>query len=219
MSPQLPSCLPVAVAMAPDRTRIALNGFRVAVRPGHFTAFVRDLPDTGELQQLRTAAGDQWALWWNRGMLYELPRDPGATRADAAEKTLDVADHLGFVAFLINSALPGAIPHYKAFRDRPFTFLALKREFVREIQRRLPVPRSSCGSSRSGRAMPWRRRSSSRVTRHSSACSSRSPPVTTSPPTCGRWPKRGWSCRARCRAPRPGARPAPPARPHRPDLR
>ena len=138
MSPQLPSCLPVAVAMAPDRTRIALNGFRVAVRPGHFTAFVRDLPDTGELQQLRTAAGDQWALWWNRGMLYELPRDPGATRADAAEKTLDVADHLGFVAFLINSALPGAIPHYKAFRDRPFTFLALKREFVREIQRRLP---------------------------------------------------------------------------------
>ena len=138
MSPQLPGCLPVAVAMAPDKTRIALNGFRVAVRPGHFTAFVRDLPDPGELEQLRTAAGDRWALWWNRGMLYELPRDPGATRADAAEKTLDVPDHLGFVAFLINSALPGAIPHYKAFRDRPFTFLALKREFVREIQRRLP---------------------------------------------------------------------------------
>jgi hypothetical protein len=124
--------------MAPERTRIALNGFRVAVRPGQFTAFVRDLPDPGELRQLRAAAGNRSALWWNRGMLYELPRDPGAALADAAEKRLDVPGHLGLVAFLINSALPGAIPHYKAFRDRPFTFLALKREFVREIQRRLP---------------------------------------------------------------------------------
>jgi hypothetical protein len=121
--------------MAPERTRIALNGFRVAVRPGQFTAFVRDLPDPG---QLRAAAGNRYALWWNRGMLYELPRDPGAALADAAEKRLDGPGHPGLVAFLINSALPGAIPHYKAFRDRPFTFLALKREFVREIQRRLP---------------------------------------------------------------------------------
>ncbi len=104
------------------------------MRPGQFTAFVRDLPGASELEQLRAGAGDRWTLWWNRGVLYEVPRAPGAVRADAVEKTLDVQDHLGLIAFLINTALPGAIPRYQAFRARPFTFLALKREFVREIR-------------------------------------------------------------------------------------
>lgn len=124
--------------MASDQAKIALNGFRVGVHPGQFTVFVRDLPDASGLDELRAAAGDRWRLWWNRGLLYELPRDPGAVRADADEKTLDVRDHLGFVAFLINTALPDAIPHYQAFRNRPFTFLALKREFVQEIKPSLP---------------------------------------------------------------------------------
>ncbi len=124
--------------MAHDQMQIALNGFRVAVRPSQFTVFVRDLPDAHELDPLRAEAGNRWALWWDRGVLYELPHDAGAVRAGEAEKMLDVPDHLGFVAFLVNSALPRAIPHYKAFRDRPFTFLALRREFVGEIQRRIP---------------------------------------------------------------------------------
>ena len=71
------------------------------------------------------AAGDRSILWWNRGLLYELPRRPGTTRTGADEKTFDVRDRLGFVACLLNAALPGAIPHYEAFRARPFTFLAL----------------------------------------------------------------------------------------------
>ena len=104
------------------------------MRPDQFAAFVRDLPDASELVQLRETAGDRWALWWNKGMLYEVPRAPGAVRADADEKTLDVQEHLGLIAFLISTALPGAIPHYTAFRARPFTFLALKREFVQEIR-------------------------------------------------------------------------------------
>jgi hypothetical protein len=124
--------------VATDQATIALNGFRVSVSPGQFTVFVRELPDPGRLDQLRAEAGDGWTLWWNRGLLYEVPRHLGAVRADADEKTLDVRDHLGFAAFLINTALPGAIPHYEAFRARPFTFLALKREFVREIRRSLP---------------------------------------------------------------------------------
>jgi len=129
----VPGSLPAAAALASDQAKIALNGFRVGVHPGQFTVFVRGLPDAGQLKQLRAAAGDQRTLWWNRGLLYELPRDPRAARVDADEKTLDVRDHLSLVRFLINTALPGAIPHYNAFRDRPFSFLALKREFVQEI--------------------------------------------------------------------------------------
>ena len=104
------------------------------MRPGQFAAFVRGLPDASELEQLRASVGDRWALWWNKGVLYEVPRAPGAVYAGADEKTLDVQDHLGLIAFLINTALAGAIPHYTAFRARPFTFLALKREFVQEIR-------------------------------------------------------------------------------------
>jgi hypothetical protein len=116
---------------------ITLNGFRVSVCPGQFTAAVRDLPDASGLEELRAAAGTSATLWWNRGLLYEVPRVPGGDYADAAAKTLDVQGHLGLVAFLINAALPDSVPHYKAFRDRPFTFLALKHEFVREIRPRL----------------------------------------------------------------------------------
>jgi hypothetical protein len=72
--------------MASDQAKIALNGFRVGVHPGQFTVFARDLPDASGLDELRAAAGDRWRLWWNRGLLYELPRDPGAVRAHADEK-------------------------------------------------------------------------------------------------------------------------------------
>ena len=76
------------------------------MRPERFTAFARDLPDASELEQLRASAGDQWTLWWNRGVLYEVPHATGAVSAGAAEKTLDVQQNLGLVAFLINTALP-----------------------------------------------------------------------------------------------------------------
>ncbi len=70
-----------------DQTQITLNGFNVEVRPGWFTAFVRDLPDASELEQLRVSAGDRRALWWRKGVLYEVPRVQGAVRAAADEKT------------------------------------------------------------------------------------------------------------------------------------
>jgi hypothetical protein len=117
---------------------IILNGFRISVCPGQFTAAVRELPDASQLGELRAAADSRARLWWNRGLLYEVPLAPGGDYADASARTLGVQEHLGLVAFLINAALPGSVPHYEAFRDRPFTFLALKHEFVREIRPRLP---------------------------------------------------------------------------------
>lgn len=131
--------------MATDKVTIGLNGFRVSVSPGQFTALVQELPDSGRLDQLRAEAGDRSTLWWNRGLLYELPRRSGTTSAHAGEKTLEVYDHLGFIAYLINAALPGAIPHYEAFRARPFTFW--------------PSNANSCGFAQPPGADPrWHRR-------------------------------------------------------------
>jgi len=124
--------------MAGSSTVVGLNGFRAVVRPGTFTAHVRALPDPGDLEQLRAAAGKGWALWWQDGTLLGLPNGAVNGLEGATETTLDVREHLGFVAYLINNALPSAIPHYSAFRQRPFTFLGQRREFVREIRRQMP---------------------------------------------------------------------------------
>jgi hypothetical protein len=124
--------------MASSETVIALNGFRAVVRPGTFVAHVRDLPDPGDIEQLRATAGNGWALWWRDGTLFGLPNGAVKSLERAAEQSLDVHDNLGFVAFLINNALPGAIPYYSAFRQRPFAFLGQRREFVREIRQRIP---------------------------------------------------------------------------------
>jgi hypothetical protein len=59
--------------MASSETVIALNGFRALVRPDTFVAHVRDLPDPGDIEQLRATAGNGWALWWRDGTLFGLP--------------------------------------------------------------------------------------------------------------------------------------------------
>src|SRR2546423_748833 len=117
---------------------IALNGFRVYVRPKEFTAYTVELPDTGDLEQLQSDVGDSWSLWWNRGTVYALPHEANTELPGSSEAQLAVGEHLGFVANLINAALPRVVPHYKAFRNRPFTFLGNKGEFVAEIRRKLP---------------------------------------------------------------------------------
>jgi hypothetical protein len=117
---------------------VSLNGFLATVRPGTLVVYVRELSDPGDLEQLRAAAGQGWALWWREGTLFGLPNGAVNELEGAVEKTLDVRDHLGFAAYLIKRALPGAVLHYSAFRQRPFTFLGLRRELVREIGQGLP---------------------------------------------------------------------------------
>src|SRR6266545_6678551 len=86
--------------MAGSSTVVGLNGFRAVVRPGTFTAHVRALPDPRDLEQLRAAAGKGWALRWQDGTLYGLPNGAVNGLEGAAKTTLDVREHLGFVAYL-----------------------------------------------------------------------------------------------------------------------
>jgi hypothetical protein len=72
--------------MASSQAVIGLNGFRAVVRPGTFTAHIMELPDPGDLDQLRVAAGNGWALWWSEGAreLSELCRPAPARRPGRA---------------------------------------------------------------------------------------------------------------------------------------
>jgi hypothetical protein len=121
-----------------DQRRLALNGFQVEVNPDAFSAYQRDLMDPSEVAPARLAAGDAWSLWPAGGVLYGVPRVEGAVVPDGMVETkLTVSENLGLVAYLVNQALPGAVPGYRAFRQRPFQFLGRRREFVAEIVRRL----------------------------------------------------------------------------------
>lgn len=117
---------------------IGLNGFRVEVRSGAFEAYVRDFPDPAGLKEVREAAGDSWAMRLQGGHLYGVPQRPDVRADEWRKVTLNVAENLSFVAFLVNHALPRSVPHYTAFRERPFTFLGQKREFVGEICKQIP---------------------------------------------------------------------------------
>jgi hypothetical protein len=114
--------------MTADLRTIALNGFRVHIRPEEFTAYTVELPENSDLDQLQSEAVDALSLWWNRGTVYGLPLGAGTELPGSAETKLAISEHLGFVANLINLALPRVVPHYKAFRNRPFTFLGSKGE-------------------------------------------------------------------------------------------
>ncbi|GAA0393837.1 hypothetical protein Acor_81920 [Acrocarpospora corrugata] len=119
---------------------IGLNGFRIQVSQASFDAFVQDWPDTSDLGELRERAGESWALWAQGSQLFGMPTMSGAVTDGWKSISLEVARNLGFVAFLVNHALPRSIRHYAAFKDRPFTFLGGKREFVGEIRDQIPNP-------------------------------------------------------------------------------
>lgn len=123
--------------MTADAGMLTLNGFRVHLRPEEFAAYTVPLPDNSDLDQLQSQAGNGWSLWWNRGIVYGLPHGTATQLPGSVQETLAVSEHLGFVAYVINTALPRAVPCYKAFRNRPFTFLGNKGEFISEIQRKL----------------------------------------------------------------------------------
>ena len=118
-----------------EANRICLNGFRVLVESEEIAAYQIDMPDNGDLKQLRDAAGSAWALWWDRGRVLAMPTAPQPPALPGATPvTLALRENLGFVAFLINNALPKTVPYYTALHGRRFTFLGKKGEFVAAIR-------------------------------------------------------------------------------------
>ena len=95
-------------------TTLRLNGFRLEPSTESFTAYRAPMPADGDLRELRRSLESTWTIYREDDEILAVPRtDPPATEfGEAAE--LRCHDHLGFLSFLINDALPRAISSYPA---------------------------------------------------------------------------------------------------------
>ncbi len=116
-----------------SQQRIELNGFQVSFSSPTFTANVRDMSESEEIQPLREEWGDSWFFYWEEGKVYGLPRTPNAGLPFGQPSTLRCDEHLKLLAARVADILPGKFPKYEAFRLRPFTFLGQKDELVDAI--------------------------------------------------------------------------------------
>jgi hypothetical protein len=117
----------VATATA---TTLRLNGFRLEPSTESFTAYRAPLPDDGDLRALRRSREQDWVLYREDDYVLAVPLSETPAMAFGERVEIDFADHLGFLGYLINDALPRSISDYPAFRHRPFTFLGKKQEIV-----------------------------------------------------------------------------------------
>ena len=117
----------VAIATA---TTLRLNGFRLEPSTESFTAYQASLPEDGDLRELRRSLENDWILYREDDHVLAVPLGEQPTTPFGDRIDVDCADHLGFLSYLINAALPRHISDYPAFRQRPFTFLGKKQEVV-----------------------------------------------------------------------------------------
>jgi len=107
--------------------------FRVEPQVSSFTAYIAPMTDTTDLAGLRTRLQEEWVIWRHGDTVVGLPQRDGAGGFDGTPTEICCADHLSFLAYLINQGLERNVPYYTSFRRRPFTFLGQQREFVAEI--------------------------------------------------------------------------------------
>src|SRR5438128_1441817 len=85
------------------------------------------MPADGDLRELRRSTQATWTVYREDDEVLAVPRqDPPPIALRVAEE-IRCVDHLSFLAYLIDAALPRAVPDYPAFKLRPFTFLGKKR--------------------------------------------------------------------------------------------
>jgi hypothetical protein len=118
------------VATIATATTLRLNGFRLEPSTESFIAYRSPMPADGDLRELRRATQATWTLYREDDEVLAVPRNDPPPVALGEPEEIECLDHLGFLSYLINDALPRAIPSYPAFKLRPFTFLGQKQEIV-----------------------------------------------------------------------------------------
>lgn len=112
-----------------------LNGLSVAFSCDSVAVYCQPCPDPDNVSSLREQLGDDWFSLWSEGVLHCLPRveQPAKTIGEQKPVTLDTLAGLRVVKALLNDAFPQCFPKYEPIRDRPFSFLAQKEEFVGQV--------------------------------------------------------------------------------------
>jgi hypothetical protein len=98
-----------------------------------FKAYVQELPNNQEVKPLREAFGDEWFFHWREGLLYSIPKVETPQQVFGKLKDLSCNDHLQLLTSRITDLLPEIFSKYTPIKQKPFTFLAQRKEIVSEI--------------------------------------------------------------------------------------
>ena len=130
---------PLQNADTPQIPCLVLNGFRLSMSGRNFRANTLQLPDNSQLKALRKEHLD-WILYWREGLVYAVPKGPEPGTTVGTSTTLVCAEHLTFLASIIDERLPHKFPAYEAFRRRPFSFISRRDEIIDAAAKSLRTP-------------------------------------------------------------------------------
>ena len=98
------------MATTATATTLRLNGFRLEPSTESFTAYRSPMPADGDLRELRRSTQATWTVYREDDEVLAVPRqDPPPIALGVAEE-IRCVDHLSFLAYLIDAALPRAVP-------------------------------------------------------------------------------------------------------------
>ncbi|MEG4964395.1 MULTISPECIES: Piwi domain-containing protein [unclassified Microcoleus] len=112
---------------------IQLNGFKVELSAKTFKAYVQNLPNSQELKSFIELLGDEWFFHWRKGKLYGIPKVTNPQKSFGQLEDLSCNEHLQLITSRISYLLPDIFSEYNPLKRKPFTFLAQKKELIREV--------------------------------------------------------------------------------------
>lgn len=112
---------------------IYLNGFRVKLSAQSFSTHIKEMPRNQDVGPLREALNDEWFLHWREGFLYGIAKVDSPQKKFGKKQVIACSSNLQIVRSRIANLLPDLFSRYKPLKQKPFTFLAQKKELVSEI--------------------------------------------------------------------------------------
>jgi hypothetical protein len=107
------------------------NGLNVTL-PDDVDVIVRDFPDGKLVADERARLRDHWFVHWFEGKLYYLRLRAGGPNVEGEPISLNTRSHPWLLRARLEEAVGDVFAQYEPFRLRPFSFLALKTELVKD---------------------------------------------------------------------------------------
>ncbi|WP_291198188.1 Piwi domain-containing protein [Hyphomonas sp.] len=115
----------------PQAATLFTNGLSVTL-PDDVDVILRDFPDGKLVADERDRLRDHWYVHWFEGKLYHLRLRAGGPNVEGEPISLKTRAHPWLLRARLEDAVSEVFAQYEPFRQRPFSFLALKAELVKD---------------------------------------------------------------------------------------
>lgn len=111
-----------------------LNGFHLSLSANRVDAWEAEV-EPGDVESARGRLDENWFSYFHEGKLFSVPHGNATANPLGRQISLDLGAHRGMkiVVAMVTDSIPSSFSKYQAVRERPFTFLAQKRELVSEV--------------------------------------------------------------------------------------